>query len=120
MRADFTQSKGVRALTAKITEADTAQTELFTLPAGCRILAIYGDVEDAFNTGATLKVGTSADDDFLVTAMALQAAGHIVGTLAHELKTTTPTTITATVSDGSAAGICDLTVEFAFDLDSRL
>jgi hypothetical protein len=120
MRSDFTQSKGVRTLTARLTQADTAQTELFTLPAGCRILGIFGDVEDAFNAGATLKVGTSGDDDKLITAMALQATGHIVGTLANSFKTTAPTVITATVSDGTAVGIVDLTVMFAFDLDTRL
>ena len=120
MRADFTQSKGVRTLTARVTQADTAQTDLFVLPGFCRILAVYGDVEDAFATGATLKVGTKADDDKLVAAMALDAAGHVVGTLANALKTAEPTTITATVSNGTAIGAVDVTVEFAFDLDTRL
>ena len=120
MRADIVQSKGVRTLTVRLTQADTAQTELFTLPAGCRILGVSGDVEDAFNAGATLAVGILSDPDFLVTAMALDAVGHVVGTLAHQLKTTQPTTITATVSDGTAVGSVDLTIMFAFDLDSRL
>jgi hypothetical protein len=120
MRADFTQSKGVRAMTVRVTEADTAQTELFRLPAGCRVLAVYGDVVDAFASGATLKVGIGSDDDKLVTAMALQATGHIIGTLVGPYKTTEPITFTATVSDGSAVGAVDLTIEFAFDLDTRL
>ena len=52
--------------------------------------------------------------------MALDAAGHVVGTLASALKTAEPMTITATVSNGASAGIVDVTVEFAFDLDTRL
>jgi len=120
MRTDIVQSKGVRVITARITQADTAQTDLFALPAGCRILAIYGDVDDAFATGAVLRVGIPDDDDYLVTAMALDAVAHLAATLARPFKTTAPTTLTATVSNGTAAGIVQLTVEFAFDLDVKL
>lgn len=52
-----------------------AQVRLFTLPAGARILSFLVDITTALSgnsvSGCTLKIGTTADDDHYLTAVAI-------------------------------------------------
>ncbi len=120
MKTQFPQNANVRSISATVTNADPDAGQLFELPAGSQVLGVDFGVVDAFNTSATCKVGTVADDDLLVTAQAVDALGLFRANMAHALHTTEPTTFTATISDKTAAGAVEISVLFSMDTDTDL
>lgn len=120
MKTRFKSSARVRRITAKVTDADANAVELFELPTGSLVLGVSLAVTDAFNGSATLKVGTSDNDDVLLTAAPIDALGTFNPDLANALYTTKPTMFTATVSDKTSAGAVYVTLVFSFDRDTVL
>lgn len=119
MKTRYELASNVRQLTAEVTDADANAVELFELPANVRIIAISLNVSDAFNTSATLAVGTGSTADALVAAAAIDATGQAFATLKSTTVTTAVTKVTATVSDKTATGKVAVTVLFSLLTDTQ-
>ena len=122
MKATFDQSKQVRAIAVPITGLDTAQTDLFTLPAGSRILSITYDITVAFNGGNTLVLGTKATAaKFVAAAPCVTIDTHNVVTMIESPKFIYPTIITGSISDGTIpGGTTFVTFTFVTDIIGRV
>ena len=118
-KSKYTFAPRLRVLEVVVTEKDSSGVVLFELPKGL-ILGIKAIVTDAFNTGATLAIGTPAGSGYLVVAQAIDATGIFDCTLAHfQHSTTAVTPVTATVSDKTAAGSVTLLITFAVDKETK-
>lgn len=109
---------------ATISYTDTTNTNLFILPAGAQVLAIYVDVITAFTDSGTdvIDIGKTGSSAFFVSAINVASTGHNVATLvAGNLATivnvgTTDVQVTAkyTGQNGNAgAGSARITVQYA-------
>lgn len=66
-----------------ITFGDTTAKNLFILPAGAQVIAVYVDVTTAFNSSGTevVDIGKTGTANFFVDDQTLTATGHFVCTL---------------------------------------
>lgn len=112
---EWINAREVYELTFTLVFGDTTAAKMFTLPANCRIIAIFFNVKTAFASGTTTaSIGTtSASCNEIVNGESVAAAGNIdIGThLAspgHE--TTALTDIYAVVGASNDAGEVDVSV----------
>jgi hypothetical protein len=80
-----TKNAGVTIVSQSNTIAytDTTAKDLFILPAGAQVLAVYVDVLTAFNSSGTdlLDIGKTGTANFFVNDQDVSATGHFVSTL---------------------------------------
>jgi len=105
MKTNFNFSKAVREITVAVETLDLAQTPLFVLPKGARILDFIPNVQTGFGGSETMTIGTTGVSVFYATGIAIAARGQaaisVLNGTGEEL--TVPTTITALVSGGTGS-----------------
>lgn len=112
---DWIQAREVYELMFTLTYEDTTAAKMFTLPANCRIVAIFFNVKTAFSGGTTTaSIGyTSASCNEIVSGESVAAAGNIdIGThlALAGYETTALTDIYAVVGASNTAGEVDVSV----------
>lgn len=91
-------SKGVT-----LTIASTTSARRFTLPDEAIITRVMAFTA-ATSTGATLNVGTAADDNLYIAALDVSVLGSSEGTILNVTKLTTPTDIYMNIGGAPAGG----------------
>ena len=122
---EFTKSRELREMTVSLTFADSTPTKMFRLPAGSRIVDWVVNVKTAFDgTTPILDVGSLADPDAILDALAVATAGRVAITTelilpAHEV--TQQTDVYGQVTGTTVTeGALDLTCVFSVNKLTRM
>jgi hypothetical protein len=95
--------KVVYSKSASLTIASTTSAKRFTLPDEATITRVMA-FTTATSAGATLNVGTAADDNLYIAALDVSGAGSSEGTILDMTKLTKPTDIYMNIGGAPAGG----------------